>query len=236
MTQRFVVGNFNVRNLVPASTDKEHHFFYAPEKHNCYRDHGSADETPYQKKINWLAEQLDRMQCDIVCFEEVFALEPLQHVIDASKYKGHVKLKLCGEPGFREERYQGAPAKIYYLPRIAIMVRNEFKLRDFNILEKFPKQFDFSRKVEEHSGRSWQIQLTQDGGNVQSFNRPVMRARIEMPSRFKDALGSHKGSQNGGRKSAPKSATIFRRKCSRSSALAHVARHRGSRPSLLRVG
>ncbi len=193
MTQRFVVGNFNVRNLVPASTDKEHHFFYSPEKHNCYRDHGSANETPYQKKINWLAEQLDRMQCDIVCFEEVFALEPLQDVINASKYKDKVKLKLCGEPGFREERYQGAPAKIYYLPRIAIMVRNEFILRDFNVLEKFPKQFDFSRKVEEHSGRSWQIQLTQDGGNVQKFNRPVMRVRIQMPKRFKDAVGSHKG-------------------------------------------
>jgi len=179
MTQRFVVGNFNVRNLVPASTDKEHHFFYSPEKHNCYRDHGSANETPYQKKINWLAEQLDRMQCDIVCFEEVFALEPLQDVINASKYKNKVKLKLCGEPGFREERYQGAPAKIYYLPRIAIMVRNEFILRDFNVLE--------------HSGRSWQIQLTQDGGNVQKFNRPVMRVRIQMPKRFKDAVGSHKG-------------------------------------------
>jgi len=193
MTQRFSIGNFNVRNLVPASTDAGYHFFYAPEKHNCYRDHGSKDQTPYQKKIRWLASQLDRMQCDIVCFEEVFELEPLQHVIDASSYAGKVKLYLCGNPVYREERYRGTNAKIYTHPRIAIMIHKDYELRDMNELAEFPKEFNFARKVEEFSGRNWQIQLTQDGKSVHKFNRPVLRARIRMPKRFANAVGSHRG-------------------------------------------
>ncbi len=192
MTQRFSIGNFNVRNLVPASTDAGYNFFYSPDKHNCYRDHGSKDQTPYQKKIKWLAGQLDRMQCDIVCFEEVFDLAPLQDVIDASSYAGKVELHLCGDPVFREETYHGATARIYALPRLAIMIHKDYELRDINHLAEFPKEFDFARKVEEFSGRNWQIQLTQDGASVNKFNRPVLRARIRMPKRFSNAIGNHR--------------------------------------------
>lgn len=193
MTQRFSIGNFNVRNLVPASTDAGYNFFYSADKHNCYRDHGSADQTPYQKKIKWLARQLDLMQCDIVCFEEVFDLAPLQDVIDASSYAGKVSLHLCGEPTYREESYKGTQAKIYFLPRIAIMVSKDYDVLDFDVLPEFPKQFDFSRKVEEFSGRNWQIQLTQDSQQVQKFNRPVLRARLRMPKRFEHVHGKHRG-------------------------------------------
>ncbi len=67
---RFTVGVFNVCNLVLPETP-----FYGRERY-------SAEE--YERKVAWTAEQLRRMDADIVGFQEVFHLEALEQVLERS--------------------------------------------------------------------------------------------------------------------------------------------------------
>lgn len=193
MTQRFTIGNFNVRNLVPASSDEGYHFFYGADKRNCYINQGSDKHSQYQKKIAWLARQLDRLDCDIVCFEEVFELQPLEDVVSASSYANKVKLYICGESVYRDETWEGKPARIHISPRIALMVRNDFTVSAEKTIEKFSEQYDFSRGIREYSGRTWQLQLTQGGKQINTFTHPVLRVVIKLPARFNNVLGVNKG-------------------------------------------
>lgn len=189
MTQRFNVGNFNVRNLVPPSSSAGYHFFYSADKKNCYWDEAGADNSYYQRKIKWLARQLERMDCDIVCFQEVFDLRALEDVINASVYAGKVKLYLAGNPEFIDTVYNEVPAKVYTQPRIALMVSNAHEILEIDSLETFPENFDLSRMVEEKTGRQWQIELRQNSEYLQLFSRPVLKARIRLPKRFSRMQG-----------------------------------------------
>ncbi len=65
----FTIASFNVKNLIGA--DQEYYRFqiYTPEE--------------YAWKEAWLADQLLAMDADIVGFQEVFELPPLEAVIDA---------------------------------------------------------------------------------------------------------------------------------------------------------
>ncbi len=192
MTQRFYIGNFNVRNLIPASTSKGYHFFYGADKRNSYWGEGKGEQNQYQQKIKWLARQLDRLSCDIVCFEEVFDLQPLQDVIAASAYAGKVNLVISGEAKYREETWEGNQARIHLKPRIALMVHKDFKIESTSTLEQFPEDFDFSKKVKEYSGRTWQLQLTQSGEKINKFTHPLLRTVIRLPTRFNNVIGKHK--------------------------------------------
>ncbi len=193
VTQRFNIGNFNVRNLVPPSSPAGYHFFYSPDRKNCYWDNPDPRKSYYRRKINWLARQLDRMDCDIVCFQEVFDLEALQDVIDASSYAGKVRLYMAGDAVFEETEYDGVPAKVYLQPRIALMVSSEYQLLDVETLETFPDNFDLSRIVEEKTGRRWQIELRENNEYLNLFNRPLLKARIRLPGRFVNVQGVAKG-------------------------------------------
>ncbi len=66
----FRVGTFNLNNL--AEPDFE---FYRGESY-------TSDE--YHQKVHWTAHQLDRMQTDIVGFQEVFQASALQAVLNQS--------------------------------------------------------------------------------------------------------------------------------------------------------
>jgi endonuclease/exonuclease/phosphatase family metal-dependent hydrolase len=68
----FKVGTFNLCNLVLPNT-----IFYDRESY-------SADD--YAKKKSWIAGQLDRMQADIVGFQEVFHEEALRDVLKQSSF------------------------------------------------------------------------------------------------------------------------------------------------------
>ncbi|HBS26504.1 MAG TPA: hypothetical protein DD827_05150 [Gammaproteobacteria bacterium] len=187
MTQKFTIGNFNVRNLTPGSTSKRYNYFYSSSKHNQYWAEGDKTENRYEKKIRWLARQVDRMDADIICFQEIFDREPLQEVINASRLAGKVDLYFSGEPRFRESSYKGTPSRIYSAPMIAIMVPKDFKMLEFSSLEDFPKEFNFSDPVKEHSGKTWKIGLTESGETRTRFTRPILRARLGLPKRFQYA-------------------------------------------------
>jgi predicted extracellular nuclease len=66
----FKVGTFNTYNLVlPGVT------YYGNRKYS---------QTDYNRKVNWLAEQLKQMDADVIGFQEVFNKAALQEVASAS--------------------------------------------------------------------------------------------------------------------------------------------------------
>ena len=71
---RFTIASFNVKNLI--GPDKEYYKFqsYTPEE--------------YAWKQDWLADQLLRMDADIVCFQEIFEEEALRNVIAEADTRG----------------------------------------------------------------------------------------------------------------------------------------------------
>lgn len=184
MSQAFTVGNFNLRNLVPASDEEAYHFFYGKSLRNAYWKGGEGRENTYDKKVSWLASQLDRMNADIVCFEEVFDQQPLQDVIDHSRYRGRSSLKISGEAVTEETEYQGKPATLHFVPRMGLMVTEGYEVVKFKSLKYFPSSFDFSEPVTEESGRKWKVDLFESGEVLNQFNRPIVKARVRLPKRF----------------------------------------------------
>lgn len=69
MTRSFIkIASFNVRNLVnPGVT------YYSTNRYS---------EGAYDRKLGWLAEQLLRMDADVVCLQEVFHPEPVEQLIE----------------------------------------------------------------------------------------------------------------------------------------------------------
>ncbi|MEM8922611.1 MAG: endonuclease/exonuclease/phosphatase family protein [Actinomycetota bacterium] len=64
----FTVATFNARNLIrPGVT---------------YYGRSSYSETDYDQKLNWMAQQLLRMDADFVCLQEVFEPEPLEDLAE----------------------------------------------------------------------------------------------------------------------------------------------------------
>ncbi|MEB3250699.1 MAG: endonuclease/exonuclease/phosphatase family protein [Cyanobacteriota bacterium] len=80
----FRVGTFNLCNL--ALPDRE----YYP------RQAYSAQE--YEKKLQWVGQQLDRMRVDVVGFQEVFDRPALDQALQRSPYHRHHAIALA--PGF----------------------------------------------------------------------------------------------------------------------------------------
>lgn len=64
----FSVASFNVKNLIGAEQEYYRFEAYTPEEHAW--------------KQSWLADQVLNLSADIICFQEVFAVEALQAVID----------------------------------------------------------------------------------------------------------------------------------------------------------
>lgn len=65
---RFKIATFNASNLVLPNV-----VFYGDEKYTDRR---------YDQKLDWMSDQLIRMDADIVCFQEVFHQEALQQLAD----------------------------------------------------------------------------------------------------------------------------------------------------------
>ena len=70
----FTIASFNVKNLIGAEQEYYRFQKYTPEE--------------YAWKVDWLAEQVQTMDADIVAFQEVFEESALQHVIDQADAEG----------------------------------------------------------------------------------------------------------------------------------------------------
>ncbi len=71
---RFTIASFNVKNLI--GPDQEYYKFqrYTPEEHAW--------------KVDWLSEQIQTLNADIVCFQEIFEQSALEEVIAHADAEG----------------------------------------------------------------------------------------------------------------------------------------------------
>lgn len=84
-TTQFRIGTFNLNNLA------------LPEKPFNHGDRYTLVE--YQQKLIWTAQQLDRMNTDIVGFQEVFHEEALRSVLDESQTHRDHQMVLATDVG-----------------------------------------------------------------------------------------------------------------------------------------
>ena len=73
----FKVATFNVRNLISAGV--------------TYYNTNRYSEAAYDRKVDWLAEQLYRMDADVVCLQETFDEAPLVDLM--SRYRALVEAR-----------------------------------------------------------------------------------------------------------------------------------------------
>jgi endonuclease/exonuclease/phosphatase family metal-dependent hydrolase len=73
MTQ-FTIASFNVKNLIEADQEYYKYESYTPEEHSW--------------KQAWLADQVLKMNADIVCFQEIFSEKSLRDVIEEADAEG----------------------------------------------------------------------------------------------------------------------------------------------------
>ena len=132
---RFKVGSFNLYNLA------------LPEIRYYNRQYS---KTIYRRKIKWIGEHLNRINADIIGFQEIFHAEALQAALDASgKYKdGQVMVG----------------SKIGHSP--AVGLATNFKVLGYESIADFPAEACLSID-------DMDIPITR-------FSRPVLRARLQI--------------------------------------------------------
>ena len=180
---RLTLGSFNVLNLVPGSTPELRHFFYRLEPQNSYwaADAGASGMSAYEQKIRWLAQQIDKMDCDVIAFQEVFAEEPLREAIALSKWaEHHHTLVMGGETEYEEAEFKGVPARVYYKPRVALLVRGDWKV-DAEVLHEYPKGFSFNEPLLGRDGVEREFGYRVEGEPVRKMYRPTLRAELTLP-------------------------------------------------------
>ncbi|MBN1584252.1 MAG: endonuclease/exonuclease/phosphatase family protein [Anaerolineae bacterium] len=136
--ERFKIGTFNLYNLVLPKT-----YYYGRRMYSS---------ESYEKKVDWIAGQLGRMDADLVGFQEIFHRAALAQVIDHSGIYPQSAL-VTGQ-----ERPEG--------PVVGLLSR--FPVLESEFVLEFPTQARL-----EMDGVP--IPLT-------TFSRPVLCARVELPT------------------------------------------------------
>ncbi|WP_204141426.1 endonuclease/exonuclease/phosphatase family protein [Halomicronema sp. CCY15110] len=138
--QQFRIGTFNLNNLVLPEVE-----YYHGE---CY---SSAD---YHQKVAWTARQLDRMQVDLVGFQEIFQEQALAEVLAATDSAKQHQLVMA--------------AGIGNGPGVALATR--FPVLGQRVYIDFPPESWLSVDAEKA-----RIPLT-------SFSHPVLAVDVELPN------------------------------------------------------
>lgn len=136
------IGTFNVFNLISAD-----HPYYEP------RNRYSPAE--FQKKTAWIGAQLDRMQADVVGFQEVFHGSALQSALDKSERFRGVRPLVVGTSE------QQSPAMN---PGVALAARGEAEL--LAAVTEFPDDAKLNDPT-----------LTV---SISAFSRPVLKAKVQL--------------------------------------------------------
>lgn len=132
----FRIGTFNLCNLALPNQVFYEHEHYTPQE--------------YARKRDWTSEQLNRMQADIVGFQEVFHEQALQDVVASSS--------------FCREFNTLVATPITDTPAVALVSR--FPILDYRLIEEFPPraQLDFGGAA---------LPLNH-------FSRPILAARVQL--------------------------------------------------------
>lgn len=180
---RLTLGTFNVLNLVPGSTSEMRHFFYKAETRQSYwaGDEGDSGLSAYAEKLQWLARQIDLLDCDAIAFQEVFDEAPLREAIAMSSWGQHpFTLVMGGEPSFQDTNFNGTPARVYNKPRVALLVRGDWQVES-EVLDSFPPEFDFHQPLVGRDGLERTFVYATDGETVSRMYRPALRCVLTLP-------------------------------------------------------
>lgn len=181
----FTIATFNVQNLI--GPDQEYYRFerYTPED--------------YARKKVWLADQLVRINADIVGFQEIFEPEPLREVIAEADMRGNAS--------YRSDPAAGAPALAPYAKAALSFAPN---VADSGPGERRPGLALLSRFGFADTPQS--IQLLDPpveipfhhlgGGDAGCFrlnrlSRPILKARIEIGPQVVTVFNAHLKSRLG---------------------------------------
>ncbi len=138
--QQFRIGTFNLNNLVLPDVE-----YYRGE---------SYSDADYQQKVDWTARQLDRMQVDLVGFQEIFHQQALAEVLATTQRAQQHHLVMADGIG------NG--------PGVALATR--FPVLGHRVYVDFPQESWLSVDAEKA-----RIPLT-------SFSHPVLAVDVELPN------------------------------------------------------
>lgn len=153
----FTVASFNLRNLISPQTP-----YYSSQGYS---------EDAYRRKVSWLAEQLFRMDADIVCVQEIFLEAALNDLVEA--YHALLAERSNTPVGARRKHYDNIRFQPNAKatddnpqPGLAILSRR-------NILEYEHVQdiADNPIEVEEEEGLTYRLSM---------LSRPVQIAEIDL--------------------------------------------------------
>jgi endonuclease/exonuclease/phosphatase family metal-dependent hydrolase len=132
------LASFNLMNL--ASPEKD---YYPRQRYS---------RSLYEEKIAWTANQLNRMDADLVGFQEVFDRSALEAAIKASLVYSECTLEIADECG--------------YLPRVALLSR--YPIISTQVISEFPALLfqDLGPLCPKDA----------------KFSRPVLKARVQLPN------------------------------------------------------
>jgi predicted extracellular nuclease len=135
------VGQFNVLNLV-----RENVKFYGNQKYSLEL---------LEKKLNWMAHQLQQMNADVVGFEEVFHVDPLERAIKKSGLYPKGEIVSFGADGTN--------------PTVALV--SAFPVLEKESISDFPPESILNLEG---------VTLP-----ITKFSRPVLRAVVQLPTEHK---------------------------------------------------
>lgn len=133
------IGTFNCLNLIMPG--------------NKYYGNKSYTEQEFSLKKNWMQEQLRRMNCDIVGFQEVFSKKALHEIMEGVPKLRNATILIADMDNNPENSDS---------PSVALATR--FPVSDYEVITTFPEQ------------------LVVDGMVVpfKKFSRPVLKARVRL--------------------------------------------------------
>ncbi len=139
--KKIKVGTFNAYNLVLPNT--------------TYYNWKRYSSNEYRKKVAWMGAQLDKMDADVIGFQEIFHRSALQDVLDASKTcKGyHI---VMSKPASGENAPSPAPI---------VALATKHKVLDYHVVENFDELLMLDEDIS--------VPITK-------FSRPVLIAELEV--------------------------------------------------------
>lgn len=151
--QRFRVGTFNVYNLLLPGV-------------RVYESDGDSDEV-YADKCAWIRQQVQRMQADIVGFQEVFQGRALRDALDGSPLTDVVT--------------RAGPDETLETPNVALASAHEVL------------QVRYHERIPDHA----RIDFDGHDLGIDRFSRPVLETKIDVHGLEVDVFVAHLKSKRG---------------------------------------
>lgn len=142
MQQEIRFATFNVCNLaLPGAV--------------CYANLAPLTSAEFEAKTDWIAQQIDRLDADVIGFQEIFSQAALQHALAKSRRYGHAQ-QVGFDPVVRDGRLSPSVALVSRLPLIG-------EVRTYSEL---PHQFS--------------VTLPGTGEISACFTRPILHVQVAL--------------------------------------------------------